>query len=211
MSAKTKRIIFTPAEDVELFLQVLDAGKKTATINTALRLLMNPGSETESGIATTDIFSPAVGTLALNKKPEFSRGESHHQVLIQNIKNKIYADVKAINKPSPWDDLLNIAANAYLIGYLFRVYIFSAGSQLRLLENLYGGNLAIARVQTFFYDPAAAKSPAFYANWTFEDWLKSLIDVELIAVESNICKLRPLGRQLIDFCLAQGLFLNKSL
>lgn len=102
--------------------------------------------------------------------------------------------------------LIRLLAAAVIIQQFERTYALVFGSQLGVLQflNTMGAVGAPINVLQPWYDQAAGKEPAFYQNYTFDQWLSFLQTNQLLVRSEDTVTITLEGKEFLKYLLHQG-------
>jgi hypothetical protein len=105
--------------------------------------------------------------------------------------------------------LINYSIALYIIKHYEMIYNAIYGSQLMILQQLntfaYEDNETLKR----YYDYAVERSPKFYDNYSYEDYIEFLYSFNLIVLEDDGVKITILGVDFLKYITETGKSLNK--
>lgn len=101
------------------------------------------------------------------------------------------------------DDLLTLSAALLVTGQFERTYGLIFGSQLALVNRLNSSPVPIDEA-TGLFERAKENSPAFFVNYSFDDWLRYLEVSKLVTRSGASLLITPHGRGFLRYLIENG-------
>jgi hypothetical protein len=174
----------------------------------------------KSGLRTTASSSQASAGASSATTPalEASKAEellkSFDNALLLERESRIHTELEKQQIAMPAEReriLVRFLAGATIALEFERIYADIWGSQIASLQFLNSASPGVAstRLQPA-YDRAAKQWPAFYKNYSFENWLGFLERNGLVEITGSTIAIRLLGREFLKHLVHQGRLLFKD-
>jgi len=146
---------------------------------------------------------------AIENRQQLVRSYGGETPIVLEQINSIKTDLATLHFPLNSEETANILVRHLAVTQLIQraefLYRAIYGSQIALLRAL---NESGPQLQAFahkFYNSARNRSPRFYVDYSFEQWVGFLINQRVVIMENETYALTAYGREFLGFITSQGL------
>jgi hypothetical protein len=120
------------------------------------------------------------------------------------IEERINIELAAVSAPERQAYLVRMLAGTRIAWAFEALNTVVLGSQIRLLENLNTGPLAVTDAHGF-YQQASSDSPEYYRTYPFEGWLNWLVTFARFVIrEGDSLSISEEGREFLRYLISRG-------